>query len=400
MPRLERSFGLPPVQLSRAIGLSRILLIIGLVFLHYGTFPNSSVSPFNGMDIHEHQLATWANSAMLFFFFSVVPLLSMISGWLFFSFAPEEAPMALQKRIWRRFQSLYLPLVVWNAAYLAGLYVLFVANPEASFFTHINRINMNFSTADWREYGNALFAVTDLPLAFQFWFVRDLFVTALISPLLWLLLHYRPWLGAMALGLIWLSGWNLEIFIRSDVPFFFYMGALIHQKRLKVTIPLPATLALVTLYMLLAGLRALAPYFIDVADAAPLWLDVATRAMRVIGVLGCWGALYRLAETSWGRRAATYGGLAFFLHSAHWPLLAVVKSALWRFMPTDTDGWMLLHYTASVTITIMIALGLGLMLARKAPRIFALMNGGRLLGQFTDRTAKPTLDTRSLVQPA
>ena len=249
---------------------------------------------------------------------------------------------------------------------------------------------MDFSSAGWKEYGNAIFAVTDLPLAFQFWFVRDLFVTVLVSPIFWLMLRHRPWMGAAALCLVWLGGWNMGIFIRTDVPFFFYMGALVRQKRLPLTIPLPVTIGLITLYTILAGLRALAPYAVPVpADfTGPLWLDVATRAMRVIGVLGCWGAIYRLAQTNGGGRIAGYGGLAFFLRSAHWPLLAVVKTAIWRLMPGDSDAWMLVHYAASVSLTVMIGLGLGTLLAYKAPKLFALMNGGRLLGQSTDRLSR------------
>jgi succinoglycan biosynthesis protein ExoH len=255
--------GLSQTQISRAISLSRILLIIGLVFLHYGTFPNSLASPFQGLDIHAHRFATWLNSALLFFFFSVVPLLSMISGWLFFSFSLKDARAALQRRIGRRFISLYLPLVVWNGAYFAALYALFVAYPQASIFSNLNRLNINFFSAGWKEYANAIFAFTDLPLAFQFWFVRDLFVTALVSPIFWLMLRHKPWAGATALCLVWLSGWNLGIFIRSDVPFFFYMGALVRQKHLPLTIPLPMTLGLITSYIILAGVRALAPYVVS-----------------------------------------------------------------------------------------------------------------------------------------
>lgn len=396
MPISDRSTDLSQAQISRAIGLSRIVLIIGLVFLHYGVFPNSSQSPFQGFDLHGHRFATAANSAILFFFFSAVPLLSMISGWLFFSFPHEEAGQALKQRILRRIKSLYLPLVVWNAAYLLAFYALFLVIPHASVFTHLNRLNMDFSSAGWKEYGNAVFAVTEEPIAFQFWFVRDLFITTLISPIFWLMLRHTPWAGAAALCTVWLSGWDMGIFIRTDVPFFFYMGALIRQKQLPMTIPLPTIFALIALYATLSCLRALAPHYIPTADDLPnpLWLDVATRAMRVVGVLGCWGALYRLAQTSWGERASQVGGLAFFLHSAHWPLLAMVKAMVWRLMPGDSDLWMLIHYATSVTLTIIIGLGLGIALASKAPKVFALMNGGRRLGQSTtpQRTAKAPLE--------
>jgi len=362
------------------------MLIIGLVFLHYGVFPNSSANPFQGLGIHEHRFATWLNSAILFFFFSAVPLLSMISGWLFFAFSPEDARLALRQRIYRRFTSLYLPLVVWNAAYLGALYVIFLANPNAAAFTNMNRLHMNFSSYGWWQYFNAIFAVSGEPLAFQFWFVRDLFVTTLVSPVLWLMLRHRPWAGAMLLCVIWLSGWNMAIFIRSDVPFFFYMGALVRQERIPLTLPLTVTVGLIVLYVTLAGLRALAPYVVvPVNGLEPFWLDAVTRLMRIIGVLGCWGVLYRWAQTDWGGRIGAYGGLAFFLHSAHWPLLGVVRVVIWRIIPGDDDFWMLVHYFASVSITIIIGLWCGIVLASIAPQVFAMMNGGRLLGQVKDQ---------------
>ena|SRR6185436_12352219 len=129
------------------------------------------------------------------------------------------------------------------------------------------------------------------------------------------------------------------------------------------------------------ALRALAPYVVDAS--VPLdktLLDTVTRAMRIVGVFGCWGLLQHVAQSRFGEWAARYGGLAFFLHAAHFPLLAEVKIVLWRMLPDETDAWMLLHYVASVAVTVMIGVSLGLLLVKFAPRAFALMNGGRLLG--------------------
>src|SRR5690242_20088144 len=121
----------PPLSkadLSQTINFARISLIVGLVFIHYESFPNARTSPFRGLDPTQNQIATFVQSFVLFFFFSVVPLLSMISGWLFFSFTSDPAA-ALRSRIRRRFASLYLPLVFWNALFLAVLLLLFRVNP-------------------------------------------------------------------------------------------------------------------------------------------------------------------------------------------------------------------------------------------------------------------------------
>jgi hypothetical protein len=91
--------------------------------------------------------------------------------------------------------------------------------------------------------------------------------------------------------------------------------------------------------------------------------------------------LQHMAQTPHGIRIGVYGGLAFFLHSTHWPLLAFIKIWIWPLMPAHTDFWMLVHDFACVTLTVTICLGLGIFLNRYVPATFALMNGGRLLGQ-------------------
>lgn len=363
-------------ELSHTISFARIALIVGLVFLHYQEYPNSRLSPFVGLDVAQHQVATFINSFILFFFFSVVPLLSMVSGWLFFSFPAQSATTALRRRMRRRFFSLYLPLVFWNGLFLLVLGLLFAGRPDSPLF---DDLNIRFQSAGWLDYINAVFAITKHPVGFQFWFVRDLFVTALVSPVLWLLLRRAPYLGMAVLGAAWMAGNDLFIFFRSDVVFFFYLGAFLRIRRVPLEIGGRATLILVAIYVSLVALRSLAPMLLDPADQRPLLLTAATRSMRLVGVVACWGMLLQLAPTRLGTIVAQYAGLAFFLHAAHYPLLAEVKILLWHWIPAETDGWMVAHYVASVATTVAVGISAGLMLARVAPGWFALLNGGRLV---------------------
>jgi hypothetical protein len=277
--------------------------------------------------------------------------------------------------------------VIWNVAVFAGAYGLFTLKPDAMNF---DGLNIDFTTAGWPDYANAVFGITHPPIAFQFWFVRDLLLSSLLSPVWWVLIRFAPWLGAAALGTAWIGSTDLVIFLRPDIPFFFYMGALVRQKRLPIALPLRTTRLLAGLYVLLACVRPLAPYVIEPTSAtAPLWLVLATNTMRLVGVLGFWGMICRLAATPWGSAIGSYGGLAFFLHAAHWPLLALVKTALWPLMPTETDAWMLVHYITSAVLTIGMGLAAGLLLASRAPRLFALMNGGRRFGQSVTPVLRP-----------
>jgi succinoglycan biosynthesis protein ExoH len=361
-------------HLSQTISFARITLIVGLVFLHYESFPNSRVSPFRGFDPTQHQFATYVNSFVLFFFFSVVPLLSMISGWLFFSFSSSpsaSAPQALWIRIRRRFVSLYLPLAFWNALFLLAMLAVFRLSPD---YPLLEELNIRFETAGALDYVNAVLGLTQHPIGFQFWFVRDLFLTVLVSPLLWLILRTAPITGAVALGLVWITGNDLWIFFRTDVLFFFYMGGLVRMRGWPVEIGWRATLVFLAIYLALVAIRASIPYFLTEPTSL---LYAATRGMRLFGVLACWGLFLKIAPTRLGAVVARYGGLAFFLHAAHYPLLAEVKILLWPLLPAETDAWMLAHYAVSVLVTVTVGLCAGILLARLLPKGFELLNGGR-----------------------
>jgi hypothetical protein len=188
------------------------------------------------------------------------------------------------------------------------------------------------------------------------------------------LLTRAPIFGTLFLGLVWLVGHDLWIFLRTDVVFFFYLGGLVRIRQIPVEIGARSTMIFLAIYVALVAIRTLMPY---VVDGDPFLLDVATRASRIIGVLACWGVFQQIALMPFGATVARYGGLAFFLHSAHFPLIAEIKILLWDLLPAETQFWMIVHYLASVTITVAIGIALGVVMARAVPRSFSLLNGGR-----------------------
>lgn len=361
-------------QLSRAIDLARITLMVGLVFLHYQAYPESTVSPFDGMDPRRLQLATFVNSFVLFFFFSVVPLLSLVSGWLFFSFDSRWAAPALRHRIRGRVQTLYLPLVFWNGLLLSALALVYVLSPEHPL---LQQVNLQFDGASVADMVNAVFAVTAHPVAFQFWFVRDLFVAVLLSPLLWQLMRRAPWLGAAGLGIAWLLGSDLLVFFRADIVLFFYLGGVLRVHRIRLEIGRNPAVLLMAAYVVLVAFRAAAPLLFDVGDHRPILLTAATRLLRLLGVVACWGVLLQLAPTRVAGKLAGLAGMAFFLYATHFPLIAQVKLLLWQWVPETSDAWLIAHYVASVTLTTALSLALGMALAHLVPQAFALATGGR-----------------------
>jgi hypothetical protein len=179
------------------------------------------------------------------------------------------------------------------------------------------------------------------------------------------------------LGVAWIIGSDLLIFFRTDVVFFFYLGGFLRIRRVPLHIGRTTSWWLLVAYLVVVTLRTVAPLFIDLSAHRPELLTAATRSMRLLGVLACWGCFQQWAQTRTGAAIARFGGLAFFLHSAHYPLIAEVKILLWPLLASHADGWLIAHYVASVAITVAIGMSVGLVLARRLPPVFALMNGGR-----------------------
>jgi hypothetical protein len=363
-------------SLSCAIEVSRVLLVIGLVFLHYFSFPNVSTSPFVGMDPLHHPVATFVNSFVLFFFFSAVPLLSAISGWLFFGFG-GDAWAAMAKRLRKRAGSLVAPMVAWNLFAVLLAVALWRAVPTSGLFT---QFGFDPETAGVFGTVDAVLGITRLPIAFQFWFIHDLILTVLASPLLWLLLRHAPFGGAALLGAAWLAEFTFGVFVRTDVLFFFYLGALARTRGADPRVGWNTTLCLLGVYTALMALRALAPLAVDMeAPEQRAMVELATRLARPLGVVACWGVCLRLAALPSGEAVARWGGAAFFLHAAHYPLIALVKYALWKAVPAETDAWMLAHYVGSVAVTVALCALAAVALFRLSPGLYAFLAGGRKL---------------------
>ncbi|MBV9654699.1 MAG: acyltransferase [Acetobacteraceae bacterium] len=373
---------------SDAIEIARVLLVVGLVCLHYFSFPNETTPPTDGFDPLHHPLATFVNSFVQFFFFSSVPLLSTISGWLFFT-APT--PATTFRRMRGKVRSLLLPLISWNALYVAIAFLWFTVQPDSPILKEIGGVDLQQPHAS--NLVNAVFGVTRLPIGVQFWFIHDLFLSTMVSPVLLLALRRAPVIVGLGLAAVWLSGWDLVIFFRTDVLLFFYLGGLLRRYGVdRPTVGWTTTKIILVCYLAMIGLRTAAPL---VADPAP-WLEVATKLMRFVGVIVCWGLCLRFAKARFGPRLARYGGFAFFLHAIHYPLIVVVKLLLWDAIPAETDGWMIAQYFATICTTTLLAVLAGWGLFRVAPGVYAFLAGGRVFYQSAPRASKPPLPTEGL----
>ena len=112
---------------------------------------------------------------------SMISVTFVIAGyWLFRSYdgSPGQYAGILKKRVF----SLLIPYLFWNLA----VFLLYWFAPKipgiSAFFT-----NDKFAGRSPLMVLDLLFGVTEKPIAYQFWFIRNLFLYAALTPLLYLL---------------------------------------------------------------------------------------------------------------------------------------------------------------------------------------------------------------------
>ena len=118
------------------------------------------------------------------------------------------------KLIVSKFKTLIVPLVAWNALMLALLiaYALLTGHRQ------------DLPTPDAAGIANAFLAITQWPLVVPLWFLRDLFVCCLFSPILYVALKRFPAATIVVLVAFTLFGEDLYLLQRPQLMLFFGLG--------------------------------------------------------------------------------------------------------------------------------------------------------------------------------
>jgi len=181
---------------SEIITLLKVFAIIGVVLIH--TPKPTSVD--------------YIKSLMDNITISCVPIFFLLSG--FFLFRKEiERPSNAIFEIKKRIKTLFTPFVFWNALILILALIVLHFAPSLSKGGPYTINDVSFNTIN-----KALWGIDRYPIHYQFWFIRNLMIFVLISPIFKILLKKSPWFGIVLSFLLhqWISG-----------AIFFYLGGII-----------------------------------------------------------------------------------------------------------------------------------------------------------------------------
>ena len=289
-----------------------------------------------------------------------VPVFSVISGYLFFR-TLEPSLKGFRDKLARRARSLAVPYLLWSAMGLIAFSVMQAVPYSRGYFTQQPIRDRSFCELlqTWLLH----------PIPYQFWYIRELIIVQLLSPVLFVLLSRIGIVTIVALGFAWLL--NIEApGLGADVLFFFALGSFLSVapsgmlpvgKKTWWPLTIWLFLAVVATVLKLAAWRGAEPLLKlgVLTGVAALWLNAETLK-RLLGRIGPWAVR----------------GHVFFVFAAHEPLLTITKK-LWVATLGFSGISMLSAYVLCPALVICICMGISILLTRNVAFLHKVLVGGR-----------------------
>ena len=301
-----------------------------------------------------------------------VPLFFFISGFLFFYKTNFSFSVYLSK-LKKRARTVLVPYLFWNALVI-GFFFL-AQTFFASLLSGENKLIADYSIKDWLEAFWARPYPADhpnyRPIAFQFWFMRDLMVVMVFSPVIYIWVKYLRIFGVFILGALWLSGFWFNVPGFSIVAFFaFSTGAYfsVHKKNFA------------TIFSSILPYSSVAYLIVALADLCTKGGTYNPNIHIIEIIAGCI-FIIGFAATCINKRLwkvnETLSSSTFFLYAYHGlPLALFVKLAIVKFPPTS-DLVIMALYLGSATVICVLGVVLYNLLKKLMPAFMSVITGGR-----------------------
>ncbi|MDX3927028.1 MAG: acyltransferase [Shinella sp.] len=335
----------------------RILLISGIVFVHIPHDPQTS--PFLGT----YSLFDWLRVFLGDSLFRVgVPCLSAISGYLLFRRGLDG--FDYRKVLRTKAMTILVPFLIWNLAFLL---LVFAAQTKGMGFGYLPDV----VGATPLELADLAFAIESWPINIPLYFLRDLLLCLLLSPLLGFLMMRYPRVTLLILLAYAVLPVPNGIFLKKSILFGFCVGIYVslHKIDVKRLDPYAAPIfaaVFAAAVALSVGLYQTGPEF-------PVWLDALRSLLALSGILGAWALSSMLVATRFGMALSSGGGLSFWIFCGHYPLL-ILCWMVWNRLGISHYP---LFYCMAPLVTLAVLVITHMAVKRTLPGLHGLLTGSR-----------------------
>lgn len=352
--------------LSETIRFLRFPLIVGVVLIHSQILGEwmERVSSVPEVDFQVYSTVSYILSSIIARV--SVPLFFFFSGFLFFYRSSFNAQTYLQK-LRKRGRTLLVPYLLWNLIAIVLTFALhFFLSDMVTEGPDSNYSLLDYLQSFWEfkpfHHGT--------PINDPLWFMRDLMVVMLASPLVYFLLKYGKRYGLAFLGVLWMFGWWIKLPGFSIAALFFYSaGAYFSIHRINFVERFAPYLSWATgVYLFSAILQF---YFRHTTAASYLSnINILSGIVLAISLTSLF-----LAKGKW-RVKSFLSEVSFFIYVYHGLIVYRLTSRAFMMLP-HADIILLLIYLTCPIIICGIGIPLYYVLNRFFPKKMALLMGDR-----------------------
>lgn len=358
--------------LSEFISLIRFPLIVLVVLIHSHFLPDGYSLPYNSY-ISEYPI--YCNISFLcseLIARIAVPLFFMISGYLFFkknyeSFGKDDYKEKIRNRVY----SLLIPYVLWNS--LIFIFMLLIQVIRGGGF--------NYSFYD---YFRVFWDIRNgMPFCYQMWYIRDLIVITLISPIIYHLLKNR-WVASVIL--VSSTAWwlvdidNVRWYLNSQSVLFFCIGSCCAIYRLDIVEKLfrvkklsyIAALIMITLVMISFNTGFFYDGLSQTLRQCIYHLCILT--LLISFTIQC---LVQIKERQWKANSFLLSS-SFFIYGFHAIAIGYIYAFVNMVISVKSDIQLVLFYFFVPLAAIVLGLLIFAILKKVFPKFTVYLIGGRL----------------------
>ncbi|MES2664370.1 MAG: acyltransferase [Pseudomonadota bacterium] len=297
-----------------------------------------------------------------------VPLFFAISGYLFFLNTQGTLNEFIVK-IKKRVKTVFIPYLVWS---LWGILIYFILQAlpfSKQFFTKQIITDHSFQE---------LFHIFVFdPIPYQLWFLRDLMILSLLSPLIYYVLKYLKILALLIMGIIWF--WKIDLLLISNESLlFFCVGGYLSLEKNSVLHDDYSKKAYQYLISWLTVIFA-KTYITMVAPQNNITLLVLLKLSIILGIITIWlmyDKFYRNTQRSISNVVLFSASFTFFIYAFHEPILTIFKKGFFFFIGQGELASLII-FIITPLLTITLGIFLGFYMKKLWPSFYGVMTGQR-----------------------
>ena len=337
------------------IDIMRFPLIVGVVVAHAYPGPLNSFINIFIYNFICHGLAR-----------IIVPLLFLISGYLFFiNF--DSSKQTYWSKFQARIRTLLIPFLIWNIATLL-IFALAQTIPLTSgFFSGVNSPIASYSFFD---YFNAIFGINRMPIAMQFWFIRDLMLLVLLTPIIHYAIRRIPLIFLVTLYSCWMVDYWPVYTPAIEPVLFFSVGAFLGESKADI-------FALDKYGMVTTPIYFLIVVFTSLFVQSPLtpYLHRTGIVLGMVSALFISKQVIKLPQAK--NKLLELSTMSFFVFAAHEPLQLIIRKLAYRVLMPESMVSELVLYFVIPTVIIVLLIEAYRVLEAIAPDLLKVVTGER-----------------------